>query len=158
MRRMLPRLLASLPLALLACSAPVAPPADQAKQAEPAGQAPTRLAEPAPAPEPTSEPAKADPKKKVYTLEELDKIGPRPAPEPPLTQAELDLIAADPKTLSRDDRIKRAYAQRRKTLQNPDTPLARQLEALRIAHSKGELNPQLPDQSSVAPPPEPTKQ
>ncbi len=72
---------------------------------------------------------------------------PRPAQEPPLTQEETDLIAADPATLSPEMRRKRAYALRRKILQNPDSPAARQLEALRIAAEKGELNPQLPDRA-----------
>lgn len=73
---------------------------------------------------------------------------PAPAKEPPLTQEELDLLAADPATLTPELRRKRAYALRRKILQNPDSPTARQLEALRIAYEKGELQPQLPDSSS----------
>ena len=75
----------------------------------------------------------------------LDAIGPAPAKEPPLTQEEIDLIAADPATLSPELRRKRGYALRRKILQNPDSPSARQLEALRIAAEKGELQPHLPD-------------
>lgn len=70
---------------------------------------------------------------------------PTPAKEPPLTQEELDLLAADPATLTPELRRKRAFALRRKILQNPDSPTARQLEALRIAYEKGELQPQLPD-------------
>ena len=78
----------------------------------------------------------------------LDAIGPAPAKEPPLTQEEIDLIAADPATLSPEMRRKRGYALRRKIMQNPNSPSARQLEALRIAAEKGELQPHLPDRKS----------
>lgn len=70
---------------------------------------------------------------------------PAPAKEPPLTQEEIDLIAADPATLSPEMRRARAFAMRRKILQNPDSPAAKQLEALRLAHESGELQAQLPD-------------
>lgn len=144
-----PRVLAGL-LFVLACSPPAAPqiqpqPAPEPSKAEPAKQEPAKQ-EPAAKPEP--EAATADPSKRVYTAEELDKIGPRPDPVPPLTQDEIDLLAADPATLTREQRVKQAYARRRKTLQNPDHPLSRQLEAMRLAHSRGELAPpQLPNQS-----------
>jgi hypothetical protein len=72
---------------------------------------------------------------------------PAPAKEPPLTQEEIDLLAADPTTLTPEQRRKRAFALRRKILQNPDSPTARQLEALRIAYERGELQPVLPDKS-----------
>ncbi len=75
--------------------------------------------------------------------------GPRPAPEPPLTQEELDLIAADPATLTPELRRKRGYALRRKILQNPDSPQARNLEALRLATERGEIKPQLPGDSGL---------
>lgn len=63
-----------------------------------------------------------------------------PKPEPkPLSQEDLDLIAADPATLTPDQRRKRAYALRRKIMQDPDSPAARMLEDLRKAHEAGEL-------------------
>lgn len=153
---MTPRALVGL-LLVLACS-PAAPTPE-----------PHKTAEPVVTPPPAPEPAKPDqaknsaPTKRVYTMEELDKIGPRPAPEPPLTQAEIDLIAADTASLSREDRVKQAYARRRKTLQNPDSPLARQIEAMRLAHQRGELPlPELPNKKSApsnmsVAPPEPAK-
>ena len=105
--------------------------------------APTPAAAPAPAPKDPATPGK------VRTVENPSGLipmtqGPRPAPEPPLTQEELDLLAADPATLSLEMRRKRGYAMRRKILQNPDSPAARQLEALRLATERGELKPQLP--------------
>ncbi len=63
----------------------------------------------------------------------------------PLTQEELDLIAADPKTLSREDRVKRGYALRKKIMQNPDSPMARQLEEMGRRYEAGELDGQLPE-------------
>jgi hypothetical protein len=147
-----PRVLAGL-LLVLACSPPAAPQA----QPQPAAEPP-----PASPPEPAKTDAKPpEPTKRVYTMEELDAIGPRPAPVPPLTQEEIDLIAADPKELTKEMRVKQAYARRRKTLQNPDSPLSRQLEALRLAHQRGELPPpQLPSHSAPnqsIEPSEPTK-
>jgi len=111
---------------------------------------------PAPAPVARAEPTAATPSPEVAAApgkvrmpnEKTGLIpmtkGPRPAPEPPLTQEELDLIAADPATLSPELRRKRGYAVRRKILQDPDSPAARQLEALRLATQRGEIKPQLP--------------
>ncbi len=62
----------------------------------------------------------------------------------PLTQEELDLIAANPRDLSVEDRIKRGHALRKKIMQNPDSAAAKQLEELRRAHAAGELDSQLP--------------
>lgn len=147
------RLYACLAPALLACSPPAAPPADAKTPPAPAKPEPAK-AEPAKS-EPAPSDAAAERGKKVYTPEELDKIGPRPEPVPPLTQEEIDLLAMDPKTLDKDTRVKQAYARRRKILQNPDSPMARQIEALRLAALRGELAPPvLPDRT---PPPE-TKQ
>lgn len=58
---------------------------------------------------------------------------------PPLSEEDLRLIAADPKTLSPEDVRKRAFALRRKIMQNPDSAAARTLEDLRRAHEAGEL-------------------
>jgi len=69
----------------------------------------------------------------------------RPKPAGPLTQEEKDLIAADPKDLTPELRRKRAYAIRKKIMQNPDSPQARTLEDLRRATLAGELEvPGLP--------------
>jgi hypothetical protein len=58
---------------------------------------------------------------------------------PPLSEEDVRLIAADPKTLSPEDVRKRAFALRRKIMQNPDSPAARALEDLRRATEAGEL-------------------
>ncbi|MBX7082193.1 MAG: hypothetical protein K1X88_23495 [Nannocystaceae bacterium] len=60
--------------------------------------------------------------------------------EPPLTAEEQRLIDADPKSLSAEERRARAYALRRKIMQNPDSPAARTLEDLRKAADAGQLD------------------
>lgn len=112
----------SLLLALLAACGPSAP-----------APVPTKIAPAEPPPPPAAGPA--EPKKST-----------RP-PEPPLTQAEIDLIDADPATLTPERRRDRAYALRRKIMQNPDSPTARHLEEIRLAVESGELKPQLPRRS-----------
>ena len=59
----------------------------------------------------------------------------------PLSEEDQRLIAADPKDLSPEERRKRAFALRRKIMQNPDSPAARTLEDLRRAHESGALQP-----------------
>ncbi len=61
------------------------------------------------------------------------------AAPPPLSEEDQRLLAADPATLSPEDRRKRAFALRRKIMQNPDSPTARMLEDLRKAQEDGEL-------------------
>lgn len=123
---------------LFACSGP----ADPAPL--PAAPAPVAATPAAPA-APT--PAKAN-NGRVSLMPAIN--SPAPAKEPPLTQEEIDLIATDPDTLTPEMRRQRGYALRRKILQNPDSPTARQLEALRLAYESGELQAQLPEQSSGA--------
>ncbi|MFO0635671.1 MAG: hypothetical protein U0168_22755 [Nannocystaceae bacterium] len=60
--------------------------------------------------------------------------------EPPLTAEEQRLIDADPKSLTPEERRARAYALRRKIMQNPDSPAARTLEDLRKAAEAGQLD------------------
>ena len=76
-----------------------------------------------------------------------DFLGTLPAIGYQFTQEEIDLIATDPDTLTPEMRRQRGYALRRKILQNPDSPTARQLEALRLATERGEITPQLPNKS-----------
>ena len=64
----------------------------------------------------------------------------KPAKSKELTQEELDLLAADPKTLSPEQNRKRAYALRKKVMQNPDSAAARALEDARQAALAGQLN------------------
>lgn len=100
---------------LVACSKEVPPQTAAKTDAAPA------KAEPEPAPTTAAEPAK---------------------PEiPELTEEDKRLIAADPKTLSPDERRKRAYALRRKIMQNPDSESAKMLEELRRAAEAGEIDP-----------------
>ena len=122
------RLLALASCALLAGCGPAAAPAPA--DAPPAATPPSPAVSPPPVTLPAPRPAR-------------EPTAPRPAREPPLTQEELDLIAADVAALSPDMRRKRAFALRRKILQNPDSPTARQLESLRLAAENGELQPQL---------------
>jgi hypothetical protein len=95
-----------------------------------------------------TEPAKAEPTKaaetKIAAPTKTDPATPK-APEPPLTQEELDLIAADPATLTPEKRRERAFALRRKCLQNPEGACAKQLEEIRTAVESGTLVPQLPE-------------
>lgn len=70
---------------------------------------------------------------------------PAKKPAEPLTQEELDLIAADPATLTPSQRRDRAFALRKKIMQNPDSPAAQSLEKLRMQIESGEVRPQLPD-------------
>lgn len=60
---------------------------------------------------------------------------------PELTEEDKRLIAADPATLTPEERRKRAFALRRKIMQNPDSPAAQMLEDLRRAAENGELKP-----------------
>ena len=59
----------------------------------------------------------------------------------PLSEEDQRLIAADPKTLTPEERRKRAYAMRRKIMQNPDSETAKMLEDLRRAAENGEIQP-----------------
>lgn len=67
----------------------------------------------------------------------------------PLTEEEKALIDADPKTLPPEKRRERAYALRKKIMQNPDSPAAQELERVRKMIESGELTPQLPGHPPV---------
>lgn len=79
----------------------------------------------------TATPATAQPKAKPGSLE--------------LSAEELELLDADPKTLSPEQNRKRAYALRKKIMQNPDSPQAQALEEARTAALGGELTPEQVD-------------
>jgi hypothetical protein len=83
----------------------------------------------APTPEPVKADAKADAK-----ADEANK-------PPPLTEEDKRLIAADPATLTPEERRKRGYALRRKIMQNPDSPAARTLNDLAKAAKEGTIDP-----------------
>ena len=75
----------------------------------------------------------------------------RPEPAGPLTPEEEALIAADPKDLSIEDRRKRAYALRKKIMQNPDSAQAQELERIRKAVEAGEITPTIPGHPPMSP-------
>lgn len=60
---------------------------------------------------------------------------------PELTEEDKRLLAADPQSLTPEERRKRAFALRRKIMQNPDSAAARTLEDLRRATESGQLDP-----------------
>ena len=78
-----------------------------------------------------------------------------PALAPELSADERALIAADPSTLSVEDRKARAYALRRKIMQNPDSPTAKALQsaAQGIADTDGKIDHGGPSADAPAHPP-----
>ncbi len=68
----------------------------------------------------------------------------------PLTEEEQRLIDTDPKDLSKEERRKRAFALRKKIMQNPDSPQARELERIRKAVESGEVTPAIPGHPPVS--------
>lgn len=56
-----------------------------------------------------------------------------------LTEEEVDLLARDPKTLGPEQNRKRAYALRKKIMQNPDSDAAKALEDAREAALAGQV-------------------
>lgn len=81
---------------------------------------------------------------------------PAPAPSPApvaaptsgsteLSAEELELLDADPRALTPEQNRKRAYALRKKIMQNPDSPQAQALEEARAAAVGGELTPEQAD-------------
>ena len=60
---------------------------------------------------------------------------------PALSEEDQRLIAMDPAELTPELRRKRAYAMRRKAMQDPDSPLARTLDDLQKASKNGEIDP-----------------
>lgn len=104
---------------------------------------------------PRQPPAAADPVAAAPAAPEPEAKAAPAIPE--LTAEDIRLIEADPKTLSPEDRRLRAYALRRKIMQNPDSAAARTLEDLRRAHEAGELQapggtPTFEARSANAPP------
>lgn len=85
---------------------------------------------------PTPEPVKSD----AAAKPEAAKAEETKAP-PPLSEEDKRLIAADPATLSAEERRKRGYALRRKIMQNPDSPAARTLNDLAKAAREGQIDP-----------------
>ncbi len=86
-----------------------------------------------------TEPAKTEPAKTEPAKATTDK--PKPAP---LTAEELELIDADPAKLTPELRRKRAFALRKKIMQNPDSEAAKALEDIRRQVESGEITPQIP--------------
>lgn len=88
---------------------------------------------PEPAPSQADKAAASEPTAKAEAKE-------APAPKP-LSEEDKRLIAMDPAELTPEMRRKRAYALRRKAMQNPDSAVARTLNDLENAYQRGELDP-----------------
>lgn len=91
-----------------------------------------------------SKPPQPQPAKTAETTDDAKAAEPdedaTPKP-PPLSEEDKRLIAADPKDLTPEMRRKRAYALRRKAMQNPNSPLARTLNDLQKAYEDGDIDP-----------------
>ena len=61
----------------------------------------------------------------------------------PLTEEEKDLLARDPSSLSPEDRTKWSHAQRKKILNNPDSPQAKSIREHAENILSGEVQPNL---------------
>ncbi len=132
--------------ALFACKAPPTGQHGESKATDAPKTAPDKTAEntaTAPA-NPAGAPSASD-----APIGAGDHIAAEPAA--PLTEAEKKLIAADPDTLSPEDRRKRAFALRKKVMQNPDSEAAQALLQARQAILDGQLDP---DKSPTAAPAE----
>ncbi len=70
----------------------------------------------------------------------------------PLTPEELELIAASPADLTPELRRKRAFALRKKIMQNPDSEAAKSLEDMRRKVESGEITPELPPNLTLSAP------
>jgi hypothetical protein len=87
-------------------------------------------------PQPERKPAETKP----ASADAETKAAEAPKP-PPLSEEDKRLIALDPKELTPELRRKRAYALRRKAMQDPNSPLARTLTDLQKAAENGDLQP-----------------
>jgi hypothetical protein len=91
---------------------------------------------------PTTAPVKTEPAAvPAETKAEVAEATPAEPKTPALSEEDQRLIAADPNNLTEDERRKRAYALRRKVMQNPDSPAARTLRDLEEAVRNGEIEP-----------------
>ena len=110
-------------------------PNPEAKPAEPAKVEPAKTAEA------EAKPAEAKPA-------ETKPAEGTPKAAEPLTQEELELIESDPANLPPELRRKRAFALRKKIMQNPESESAKALEDMRKKIEAGEITPELPPPSS----------
>ncbi len=119
-----------------ACSPPQATkPTPEAKQAE--AKAPAKQGD---SKESDSKTTRAVPPSEL-DMKKAEHEASLPPAAGPLTEEEQRLIDTDPKELSKEDRRKRAFALRKKIMQNPDSPQARELERIRKAVEAGEVTP-----------------
>jgi hypothetical protein len=98
-----------------------------------------------------AEPAKAEPAKIEAEAKPADTKPAEGAPKAaePLTQEEIDLIESDPAELTPALRRKRAFALRKKIMQNPESESAKALEEMRRKVEAGEITPELPPSSGL---------
>ena len=83
--------------------------------------------------------AKQDQAKTDTNQDQAEPAEAKPAGKYELTPEEVDLLARDPKTLGPDENRKRAYALRKKIMQNPDSEAAKALEDARQAALAGQV-------------------
>ena len=98
-----------------------------------------------------AEPAKTEPAPAEAEPAATPDEAPPPKKAEPLTDEEIALIETDPAELTPEMRRKRAFALRKKIMQNPDSPAARNLEDIRRKVESGELSPALPTKTWSAP-------
>jgi hypothetical protein len=89
--------------------------------------------------------AQAEPTEKEAT----PTAAPAPANPNELTADEIALIEADPKTLTPEQNRKRAFALRKKVMQDPDSPAAQALEEAREAALAGQVDGSKPEDNGV---------
>ena len=97
-----------------------------------------------------AEPAKAEPAKTAEAETKPAETKPAegaPKAVEPLTQEEINLIDSDPAELTPALRRKRAFALRKKIMQNPESESAKALEEMRRKVESGEITPELPPSS-----------
>ncbi|MFV8754164.1 hypothetical protein ACNOYE_26775 [Nannocystaceae bacterium ST9] len=75
--------------------------------------------------------------------------GLKPTTEP-MTAEELRLIAADPKTLTREESIARGHALRKQIMMKPDSEQAKALNDARAAVLSGAVDPNAPEQAKAS--------
>jgi len=110
-------------------------PKPEAKPAEPAKVEPAKTAEAEAKPAETK-PAETKPAEGAPKVE-------------PLTPEEIELIESDPSDLTPALRRKRAFALRKKIMQNPESESAKALEDMRKKVEAGEITPELPPSSNL---------
>lgn len=106
---------------------------------------------------PAPERAEADKAEAAKTEAAKPNSKPNSTASTELSAEELELIAADSKSLTPEQNRKRAFALRKQIMQNPDSPQAKALEDARASALEGQLTLEQvkPDANAPAPAPAP---